>query len=197
MQSGEKRLYAIGMKGGWVEVRSAHSPPRLHHSKVKTEVEQEERFYETPFTYTAQYRTVKKPRILQQSTYTGGHVLTTIKARTFSRVCKVSVHPGGIMELSEHLVNLLTEKGLLYVKKSTYLPPPTEEAPHQEATREAPPTYPGTVTVTTGGIGGPFTSDTVRDYYARLIRRIQDEVGARTDSAILQPPSTQEAETHE
>lgn len=73
----------------------------------------------------------KKVFKMSSTIYVGGKVLATLKSRRFSALTKLTVHAGGICELSPDLITLLTTKGVLFhAATPAKLSPPPAEASH-------------------------------------------------------------------
>lgn len=148
-----QRIFAIGLNG-WVELQTSSSPPKAKTSTVKRSQKVK------VFDYAARdfywdhgyYRSklVRKTLTMKAVIYTGGKVLTTLKARRFAALTKISLHNGGMFELSPDLINLLISKGVLSVKgTSTVVSPPTqpppEPSPAGPAAQEDPGAHPQAV----------------------------------------------------
>lgn len=118
-QPGATHLWAVGMKG-WVEIRSAPSPPRKKVSETIKKIQYRDTrpvFYPRAQDGWGEYRSsnklVRRDLKLTVTTFSGGRVCATLKADTFARHTKVRVGSGGLIELTPDMITVLTEKGVL------------------------------------------------------------------------------------
>jgi hypothetical protein len=117
-----KRMFAIGLSRGWIELREAEKPPRATTTEVMKPVRERVKNRYDIVTgpdgmnrVVWHYKTLKRVMKLVTTTHTGGKPIGTIRSRQFSNLLKVSVRTGGMLELTPEMFELLGEKGPLNV----------------------------------------------------------------------------------
>lgn len=128
-----KRLFAVLVGRGWIEIREAKSPPKPYTSEITTYKEDSHWRYNDNYMDTPgmqPYTEVKKkiPVKRSQTIFRGGKVVHTMKASRFSRLLKIAVRAGGILELSPEMINQLNEKEKFLDKKSSNIQRPPNRA---------------------------------------------------------------------
>lgn len=112
----DRRIFAIAINKGWIELQAAKSPPKANVTEVVRMVKRKEyKWSERYITY--EMKEIDVPFKLIQTVYTGGKVVGQVTTRSFKRLTKIGLGAGGCFELSADLIELMKEKGYLDVKK--------------------------------------------------------------------------------